>query len=241
MSYYELAPRTAATAVASERAAFVRRTYGHLAGALLAFLGLEAALLYLFPPQVVSGFLGRSPWMLLGLMVAFVGAGWLAQTWAAQRTSVAMQYLGLTLYVVVEALIFLPLMSIAWHYSPEVIPTAGILTAAMFGGLTASVFITRKDYSFLGPFLAIGSMIALGVIVCAIVLPALGLPFFSLGLVFSLLMVALMSGYILYDTSNVLHKYPTDMHVAAALALFASVATLFYWVLRVLVILNGRR
>jgi FtsH-binding integral membrane protein len=45
-------------------------------------------------------------------------------------------------------------------------------------------------------------------------------------------MIVLASGYILYDTSNVLHRYRTDQHVAAALALFASVAILFWYVLR---------
>jgi FtsH-binding integral membrane protein len=46
-------------------------------------------------------------------------------------------------------------------------------------------------------------------------------------------MVALAGGAILFDTSNVLHRYPTDRHVAAALALFASVALMFWYVLRI--------
>ena len=58
---------------------------------------------------------------------------------------------------------------------------------------------------------------------------------------FSFAMVALLSGYILYDTSNVMLHYRTDQHVAAALALFASVATLFWYILRIVMILNNRR
>jgi FtsH-binding integral membrane protein len=51
-------------------------------------------------------------------------------------------------------------------------------------------------------------------------------------------MIGLMSGYILYDTSNVMHHYRTDQHVAASLALFASVATLFWYVIRLLMSLS---
>ena len=46
-------------------------------------------------------------------------------------------------------------------------------------------------------------------------------------------MVILMSGYILYYTSNVMPHYRTDQHVAAALALFAAIATLFYYILEI--------
>ena len=64
---------------------------------------------------------------------------------------------------------------------------------------------------------------------------------FNLGLLFSFAMVALASGAILYDTSNVLHHYRTDQHVAGALALFASVALLFYYILYILIQLAGNR
>jgi FtsH-binding integral membrane protein len=54
-------------------------------------------------------------------------------------------------------------------------------------------------------------------------------------------MVALLSGYILYDTSNVMLHYRTTQHVAAALALFASIATLFYYILWILMQMNRSR
>jgi FtsH-binding integral membrane protein len=81
---------------------------------------------------------------------------------------------------------------------PRAIPTAGILTLGVFGGLTLSVFVTKKDYSPLRPILCVGSLIALGVIVAGVILG------FPLGLFFSFAMVALMSGYILYYTSQVM-------------------------------------
>ena len=57
---------------------------------------------------------------------------------------------------------------------------------------------------------------------------------FNLGLLFSALMIVFAAGAILYDTSNILHHYRTDQHVAAALSLFASIALLFWYVLRLL-------
>jgi FtsH-binding integral membrane protein len=164
-----------------------------------------------------------------------MGVSWLANYWASSGASAGLQYLGLALFVVAQSIIFVPLLFIAYIKDPTTIPTAGVLTLCVFGGLTAAVFITRKDFSFLGPILCIASFLALGVILVA--------TFFSpslLGLVFCFAMVALASGYIIYDTSNILHRYRTDQHVAASLALFASVALLFWYILQILM-LSSRR
>jgi len=226
----------AARAAGSDRAAFIRRTYAHLAGAILAFMGIEVLLFQVLgvegQKQVLGLMLGGYSWLIV--MLAFMGASWLAQTWAQSETSSAMQYVGLGLYVVAEAVIFLPLLIIAEHFVPKAIPTAAILTLAVFGGLTLSVFVTKKDYSPLRPILAVGSLIALGVIVAACLMG------FNLGLIFSFAMVALMSGYILYYTSQVMLHYRTDQHVAAALALFAAVATLFWYILRIVMAVSSR-
>jgi FtsH-binding integral membrane protein len=222
-------PHVAIQAEASERAAFIRRTYAHLAGAILAFIGVEALLLQLVTPEIILSVFGNGVMGLLLLMAAFIGVSYLAQYWARSESSRALQYAGLGLYVLVQAVIFVPLLYIAEHYYPETIPTAGILTLCMFGGLTAAVFITRKDFSFLGPVLSVISFLALGLIIVAIFIPT-----FGLGTWFSFAIVALASGYILYQTSGVMLHYRTDQHVAAALALFSSVALLFYYILRIL-------
>jgi FtsH-binding integral membrane protein len=233
---YGLDYSLAAQAAGWERAAFIRRTYAHLAGAILAFAGLETLLINVVNPEQVLGlFLGtRYTWLLV--MLAFMAAGWVAQTWARSDTSRGLQYLGLALYVVAQAVIFLPLLLIAVYYTADktVIPTAGILTLAVFAGLTLAVFVTKKDFSFLRPILCVGTLIALGVIVAGILVG------FSLGLFFSFAMVALMSAFILYDTSNVMLHYRTDQHVAAALALFASVAVLFWYILQIVMSLSSR-
>ncbi|MDZ8118866.1 Bax inhibitor-1/YccA family protein [Pontiella agarivorans] len=213
----------------SERAAFIRRTYAHLAGALLLFAGLLA---YLIPSPFGEQFTG---WVLgskfgwLGVLGGFTVLGWLARGLATSPASQSMQYLGLTLYAIMEAVIFVPIMYIAAYYSdPSVIPTAGVITLALFGGLTAVVFTTRKDFSFLRGALMVGGFAALGLIIAGTLFG------FSMGIWFSAGMIGLAGAAILYDTSKIMLHYRTDQHVGAALELFASVAMLFYYVLRLL-------
>jgi FtsH-binding integral membrane protein len=129
-------------------------------------------------------------------------------------------------------------LSIA-QYFPQyqgVIPTAGILTLCLFGGLTLAAFVTRKDFSFLAPILSIAGFLLMGLILIAVIFPN----FVNLGLWFSFLAVGLAAGSILYTTSNIIHHYSLDMHVAAALELFAGVALLFMYVLRILMQMRSR-
>lgn len=224
----------AAHARSEERSLFIRRVYGHLAGAILAFMAIETLLLNIPGiEQIVWPMLrGRLSWLVV--LGAFMLVGWIAQSWAQSRTSQGIQYLGLSLYVVAEAIIFLPLLLIAKSMTDAtIIPTAGILTLAVFGGLTLAVFITGKDFSFLGPILSVAGLLALGFIVASMIFG------FSLGSLFAFVMVGLMSAYILYYTSNIMYHYETDRHVAAALALFAAVATLFWYILQI--VMSSRR
>ncbi|MEM9195361.1 MAG: Bax inhibitor-1 family protein [Myxococcota bacterium] len=224
----------AAQAAESDRADFIRLTYLHLGVAVLAFAGLTALLINSpFAPAMME-LLATSPYSWLVVLGGFMAVGWIADRWARSSTSMGMQYAGLALYVVAEAVLFVPLLFIAANYAgPDVIPTAGLLTAVVFTGLTGTVFITKKDFSFLGRFLMIATFAAIGFIVAAILFD------FSLGLLFSTAMVLLAAGYILFYTSNVLHHYPVGSHVAAALALFAAVALLFWYILQ-LVMAFGR-
>ena len=216
-----------ADAGADARSTFIRKTYAHLAGAIGLFVLLEAMLLNApFTPALVQTMMGsRYGWLVvLGL---FMGVGFVADKWARSATSPGMQYLGLGLYVVAEAIIFLPMLYIATYMiEAPVIKPAALLTLTLFAGLTGTVFITRKDFSFLRSGLMMGGFVALGLIVASILFG------FHLGTIFSVVMVGLSGGYILYYTSNVLHHYRTDQHVAASLALFAAVALMFWYILR---------
>jgi FtsH-binding integral membrane protein len=220
-------------AEASERAAFIRRTYAHLAGAVLAFIAVEWMLLQLpIAAEMARLMTGGYSWLIV--LAVFMGVSWLAERWANSETSPQIQYLGLGIFVVAEAVIFLPLLYIASNFaSADVIPTAALITGFLFTGLTATVFITRKDFSWMRSILTIGGFVALGVIAASIIFG------FSLGIIFSAIMVLFASVAILYDTSQVLHHYRTDQHVAASLSLFASVALLFWYILRIVMSLSS--
>jgi FtsH-binding integral membrane protein len=223
----------AADVGAVERLNFIRRTYLHLAGAIAAFVALEAVILSSSQAERIMESLPRNKLGVLVYIGLFMAVHWIAEKWAQSSTSLGMQYLGLGIYVVAEALFFVPLLYVSAHFGGEsVIPTAAIITLMTFAGLTLAVFFTKADFTWLGGLLWVGGMAAMGLVVCGILFD------FNLGTVFTVAMIALAAGYILYDTSNVLHRYHTNQHVAASLALFASVALLFWYVLR---FLNSRR
>jgi len=219
-------PFFAADAAADERASFISKTYIHLAGAIGVFVLLEAILLSLpFTPKLVESMIGgRYSWLII--LGAFMFVSWLADSWARSTTSLSTQYMGLSLYVVAQAIIMVPLLYIAQRFHSGIIATAGVTTLSLFAVLTAIVFITRKDFSFLRSVLMFGGFAAMGLIFCGVLFN------FSLGPIFTYAMIAFACAYILYDTSNIMHHYRTDQYVAASLALFASVALLFWYVLQ---------
>jgi len=219
----------------TERAKFIRRTYTHLAGAVLAFTVVQYFLFQTGIAAAITQFIMGSRFTWLAILGGFMLLGWLSRGLAAQADNVNTQYAGLGIYIVAQALIFAPLLYIAANFSdPSVIPTAALLTLFLFGGLTLVVFTTRKDFSFLGSILQIGGFVILGLIVCSVLFG------FSLGLLFSFGMVIFAGGAILYDTSNVLHYYDTRQYVAASLELFASVALLFWYILQIVMSLSSR-
>lgn len=231
-NYYAQASYTAAEASVDERAAFITKTYLHLVGAIFAFVVLEAGLFVSGVAQhLIPLMVGRASWAIV--LLAFVGVSYMADRWARNTTSLPMQYLGLGLYVLAQAVLFLPMMALALITAPEAIPSAGLVTLLIFGGLTGIVFLTRRDFSFLRGVLGVAGLGALALVGCSLLFG------FSLGVIFSVAMVVLAAGYILYNTSNILHHYRTDQHVSAALALFADVALLFWYVLRIF--LGSRR
>jgi modulator of FtsH protease len=105
---------------------------------------------------------------------------------------------------------------------------AFLLTGAAFTGLTGYVFVSKKDFSFLGASLSMGLWVVLGAMILGIFVhsAALSLAIASVG-------VLLFCGYILYDTSRLLRD-PEGDAVSAALRLFLDVVNLFIFLLRIL-------
>ena len=228
MSEYQAGQMTAPVSAigVDARSAFIVRTYNHLFGAILLFTGLEV--LYF-----TSGIAEAVAQRLLGVNWLFVLGGFVIVSWLASRAahtskSIGTQYLALGGFVVAESIIFVPLLYIANHYAPGAIDSAALVTLLGFAALTGVAFWTRKDFSFLGAMLRWVMVLALVAIVMGVVFG------FQLGTWFSVLMIGVAGGAILYDTSKIIHHFPEDRYVGAALELFASVALMFWYVLRLL-------
>ncbi len=209
---------------AESRSAFIWRTYGHLAAAILAFGAIET---YLFEngyaERIAQSMLGVNWLLILG---AFMIVGWLASRTAHRVESKPMQYLALAGFVIAQAIIFVPLLYVAMTVQPAIIESAASVTLMGVAGLTAVAFITRKDFSFLRGVLVWGGVLALIAIVASVLFG------FHMGTWFPIAMIGFAGAAVLYDTSNVLHHYPEDRYVAAALELFGSIALMFWYVLQ---------
>lgn len=232
---------TVIEAPADARRTFIRKTYTHLAAAIYAFVALEWLFVLLGWDRMALDMIGTSRFVWLGVLGGFMAVGWIADNWARSAASIGKQYAGLFLYVAAEAVIFLPMIGIAKFMTTDVggntipiIPAAGLTTLVMVAGLTAYAYFSKQDFSFLGGFL---NMVGWG----AFALIGISILFgFNLGVWFSAAMIIFASGYILYYTSNILQVYRTDQYVAAALALFASVALLFWYILRIFMSFSNR-
>jgi hypothetical protein len=220
-----------AVAAGDARERFIVRTYNHLFGAIVGFAAIEVILFKTGAAEVIARAMMGTSWLLV--LGGFMLVSWLASRAAHSSTSIPTQYLALAGFVAAEALVFVPLLYLADAFAPGAIQSAGLVTMVGFAALTGIAFWTRKDFSFLGGILRWAG-------VCALVLIVAGLVFgFQLGTFFAVAMVAFAGAAILYDTSNILHHFPEDRHVGAALELFASVAMMFWYVLRIF--LGARR
>lgn len=225
---------TVSNAAAVDRATFIRQTYLHVAGALGVFVLLESMLLASPLAPVLTNLMFGSRWSWLIVLGLFMFVSHIATKWASTSTSIGGQYAGLGLYVVLEVIILCPLLMLAARFGDGLIMKAGLITGGLFIGLTWVAFTSGKDFSFMGGFLKIAGFVALATIAVSMIFG------FNLGIWFTGAMILLVGGSILYQTSNVIHHYQTSQYVAASLALFASIATLFWYVLQMLMSLNSR-
>jgi len=209
---------------AKTRSDFIWRTYGHVAAAILLFAGIES---YLFSSGIAIPLAQRMlgvNWLLI--LGAFMIVGWLATHVAHTVQSKPLQYVALAGFVAAEAIIFVPLLALAISIQPAIVESAVGVTLLGTAGLTAVALITRKDFSFLRGILIWGGILAIVGIVASVLFG------FELGTWFSVAMIGFAGAAVLYDTSNILHHYPEDRYVGAALQLFASIALMFWYVLR---------
>lgn len=226
---YQQAPALPVSALSAERrAAFLIRTYGHLISAIFAFVALEVAFFSIqdgaLAESLSASLLEGRRWLMV--LIAFSFAGTFASNFAHKSSSRPTQYAALAAYVVIEAVIFVPMLFLANEFAPGAITSAGYTTVIGFAALSAIVFVTRKDFSFMKGAIMWLSIGAFGLIAVAIIFGI------NLGTWFSIAMVALAGMMILYTTSKVMRDYPEDRYVAASLALFSSIALMFWYILR---------
>ena len=195
---------------ADARGAFLVRTYSHLALAIALFVGLEVWFFQTGIANTIVQAFDSVSWLIV--LGGFMVLSWLATFLANPAISRPLQYLGL--------------LYIANQTAPGVIASAAQATLGGFFLLTAVVVTTRKDFSFLRTFLIWGGLLGLAAIVCAVLFQ------FNLGTWFSVGMVALAGASILYTTSSIMRDYPENADLSAAIQLFAAVAMMFWYVLR---------
>ena len=206
------------------RGQFITRTYTHVVGGILAFILVELGLFESGLAVQIARFMLSFNWFLI--LGAFMLVGWLATRTAQTSSSLGMQYFSYAAYIVAEALIFVPMLYIANSKAPGAIDSATLITALGAGGLMVVAHRTRKDFSFLRAILMWGGVVALLAMVGGAVF---GL---NLGTWFSVAMIGFAGAAVLYDTSNIIQHYPEDRYVSAAMQLFASIALMFWYVLR---------
>jgi FtsH-binding integral membrane protein len=217
-SYEGQADVPAIHAAAADRARFLQRTYSTL---FLGILGLCASLWGFshIPAMQELGFmLLRNPILYI---VAFLGITYGVHAVAEVRPINVVAY---AVYIVFFGLMLTPLVTIAANYD-GMLNQAVLITAVVFSGLTGYVFWSGKDFSFLGG--------ALSVMFFALIAIGLGgwLFGFHLGMAYTVAVALFYALYILYDTSKILHHYPTTAHMTAAIVLFTDVVLLFKQIL----------
>jgi len=208
---------------ASDRSTFIWKCYAHVVGAILAFAAIEV---YLFQSGIAKAI--AAPMLNNWLMVlgAFMLASWGATRVAHRLESKNAQYAAFAVFVTIQALIFAPMLYIAYMKEPGIIDSAAGVTIIGCVGLIATAMITGKDFSFLRSMLVWVGMLAMVAIVGSLLFG------FDLGTWFSVAMIGFAGAAVLYDTSNIMHHYPQDKYVAASMALFASIALMFWYILR---------
>jgi len=112
-----------------------------------------------------------------------------------------------------------------------------LLTAAIFISLTTYVFVTKKDFSWMGGALSMGLMCLLMWSLLNMLFP---MTFGGFGhSIFAFLGAILFSGYILYDTSVIMHHMGPDDYIMAAVSLYLDIINLFLYLLEILRFLQG--
>jgi modulator of FtsH protease len=223
---------------AASAAQYLRRVYLYFTGGVALAIAGALVALYAGTPVDVGAGVALPPivafaiqhWI-LGL-VAYFGAFMVA---SFVRRSPGLNVVALGAYTFITGLFLAPMLFFAQlaashgqTLTTSPVRDAFLLTGAAFTGLSGYVLISRKNFSYLGAALSMGIWVILGAMILGIFLhsAAFHLAIASAG-------VLLFCGYILFDTSRILHE-PDDDPIGAALRLFLDVVNLFVFLVRIL-------
>jgi FtsH-binding integral membrane protein len=218
-------PRTAAEASVSERLGFIRKVYALFFAAILFAIG-GVTLGFVSPSLMLA--IAQHPWItLLLLMGGVIGA-------SAVRHKPGINLVAFFGFTTFTGVVISPLLYYVSATNPASILQAGVLTVGIFGGLTAYVFVSKKDFSFLRGMVWVGLIVVvLGGLLNALIIGSSGLSF-----ALAAAALILFSGFVLYDTSNIIRRYPTNEYIAGAMDLYLDAFNIFLALIR---ILNGGR
>ncbi len=237
---FQVIPQASATPYA-DALPYLRKVYALFTGGIV--IAIAAGLLALYagvPVQVeaAGGTVAIPPLVAFAvnhfivMMVVYFGAFFIA---SSLRRAPGLNVVALFGYTFITGLFLAPTIFFAQMAASQgatldasPVRDAFLLTGAAFTGLTGYVFISKRDFSFLGASLSMGLWVVLGAMILGIFVQsaALSLAVASVG-------VLLFCGYILYDTSRLLRDPEADP-VSAALRLFLDVVNLFIFLLRIL-------
>ena len=202
---------------ADVRGDFIRKVYSLFFLSLLVTVGVGAwaaantpVIMGYWPMLMIAGIV-----CIIALTFARRVPGW----------NVALLYL----YSAVQGAILGPVLTMYEARWPGLATEAGWVTIAVFGGLTAYVFASKKDFSFLGGMLFMG-LIAL--IVAGFVMMFVHAAMASM--IYSIVGVLIFSGFVLYDTSQIMLRLGPEDAVMGAVALYLDFINLFMFILRLL-------
>jgi len=200
---------------------FIRKTYVLFMAGILTAVVSGGLCLTVEPIFDMAVMVLKMPILAIGLII---GGSIAAQAMARVE---GLNYLALFGFTALMGFLFAPIIAM---YAPGVVGQAGFLTCVIFGSLTAYVFVTRKNFSFMGGMLFIGMI--------GMVLAGIGNALFfksnMMSYWISWFVLFLSSGYVLYQTSNLIHEYRENEYCAAALGLFISFFNIFMSLLNIL-------
>ncbi len=238
---------------------FLRDVYKWLMFALAFGALVATGSFYLFTNNVGVLFSVLSPFVWIGILLGSMIITGMVVSRAMINPQTAGA--GLFIYAAIKGAIFGPLLAVAYMAAagPEltisesgalhggsfqIIWQALILTGIVFSGLTAYVFLTKQDFSFMRGALIVCGMVFMGVIFVYL----LGLGFgwveggnFWMGMGIAVFGILLAAGFILYDTSQILHKFtgaPGEAKMGA-LMLLSDLALLLWYVILFLIQLSA--